>query len=243
VPVAKHGNRALSSRAGAADVLGALGVNIDADMSLIERSIAEANIGFMMAPRHHSATRHVAGPRVELATRTIFNLLGPLSNPAMVRRLMVGVFAREWVEPLAQVLRNLGAEAAWVVHGHGGLDELTTAGSSWVAELKDGTVTTFEVSPGDAGFATASLDDLKGGDAAYNAERLTALLDGAPGAYRDTVLMTAAAALIVAGKARSLKSGVELAAQSIASGKAKAALAKMVAISNEPPPVREEVEA
>jgi anthranilate phosphoribosyltransferase len=243
VPVAKHGNRALSSRAGAADVLGALGVNIDADMSLIERSIAEANIGFMMAPRHHSATRHVAGPRVELATRTIFNLLGPLSNPAMVRRLMVGVFAREWVEPLAYVLRNLGAEAAWVVHGHGGLDELTTVGSNWVAELKDGKVTTFEVTARDAGLDPGTLDQLKGGDAAYNAERLTAVLDGAPSVYRDTALMTAAAALVVAGKAPDLRGGVALGAQSISSGKAKAALARMVAISNEPPPIKEETEA
>jgi anthranilate phosphoribosyltransferase len=174
----------------------------------------------------------------------VFNLLGPLSNPAMVRRLMVGVFAREWVEPLAYVLRNLGAEAAWVVHGHGGLDELTTAGASWVAELKDGKVATFEVAPKDAGLETGALDGLKGGDAAYNAERLTALLDGAPGVYRDTVLMTAGAALLVAGKARNLKAGVDLAAQSIASGKAKAALARMVAISNEPPPPpSEEAEA
>jgi anthranilate phosphoribosyltransferase len=240
VPVAKHGNRALSSRSGAADVLGALGVNIDADMRLIERSIHEANIGFMMAPRHHSATRHVAGPRVELATRTIFNLLGPISNPAMVRRLLVGVFAREWVEPLAYVLRNLGAERAWVVHGHGGLDELTTAGPSWVAELKDGNVATFEIAAKDAGLPDGSLAELKGGDGAYNAERLMALLDGAPGVYRDTVLLTAGAALTIAEKARDLKAGVELAARSIASGKAKAALARMAAISNEPPPQPEE---
>jgi anthranilate phosphoribosyltransferase len=243
VPVAKHGNRALSSRAGAADVLAALGVNIDADMRLIERSIHEANIGFMMAPRHHSATRHVAGPRVELATRTIFNLLGPISNPAMVRRLLVGVFAREWVEPLAYVLRNLGAERAWVVHGHGGLDELTTAGPNWVAELKDGNVATFEVTAGDAGLPAGALADLKGGDGAYNAERLMALLGGAPGAYRDTVLLTAGAALMIAEKARDLKAGIALAAESIASGKAKAALARMAAISNEPPPRPEETAA
>ena len=232
VPVAKHGNRALSSRAGAADVLTALGVNIDCDMALIERAIAEAGFGFMMAPRHHSATRHVAGPRVELATRTVFNILGPLSNPANVDRLLVGVFAREWVEPMAQVLGKLGAVKAWVVHGSDGLDELTTTGPSYVAALEDGKVTTFEVEPGQAGLPTACPEDLKGGDAAFNAEAMTAMLGGAPGPYRDVVIYTAAAALIVAGKAADLADGAKQAAAAIDNGAARAVLDRLVEITN-----------
>lgn len=233
VPVAKHGNRALSSKSGAADVLMQLGVNIDADMRLIEKSIAEAKIGFMMAPRHHSATRHVAGPRVELAIRTVFNMLGPLSNPAMVDRLMVGVFSKEWVEPVARVLGELGAERAWVVHGAGSLDELATNGPAAVATLVDGKVETFEVAPEDAGLSRCDIEELKGGDAEYNAEALTALLGGAPSAYRDTVLFTSAAALIVAGRANDLKEGVAQAAESIDTGKARAALDRMIEISHE----------
>lgn len=233
VPVAKHGNRALSSRSGAADVLTALGVNIDCDLALLERAIAEANIGFMMAPRHHSATRHVAGPRVELATRTVFNLLGPLSNPAGVTRLLVGVFAREWVEPMAQVLGKLGAERAWVVHGSDGLDELTTTGPSIVASLEDGKVTTFEVSPADAGLPTAKPEDLKGGDGAFNAAAMRAMLGGAAGPYRDIVCYTAGAALLIAGRAKDLKDGAAQAAGAIDSGKAGTALERMAAITNE----------
>lgn len=237
IPVAKHGNRALSSKSGAADVLMALGVNIDADMRLIEKSIVEANIGFMMAPRHHSATRHVAGPRVELATRTVFNLLGPLSNPAMVNRLLVGVFAREWVTPLAHVLANLGAEQAWVVHcdGDGGatLDELASVGVNYVAALKDGKVTEFEVTPEELGLARAPLDDIKGGDGDYNAEAASRLLAGEKSAYRDTVLMTSGGALVVAGAAADLQAGIALAAASIDEGRARAALDRMIAISHE----------
>ena len=233
VPVAKHGNRALSSKSGAADVLMALGVNIDADMRLIEKSIAEAKIGFMMAPRHHSATRHVAGPRVELAIRTVFNMLGPLSNPAMVKRLMVGVFAPEWVKPVAHVLHELGAERAWVVHGEGGLDELATNGTARVASLENGAVTAFDVSPEDAGLPRCNLAELQGGNAEFNAAALNALLDGKPSAYRDTVLFTSSAALIVAGKAADLKAGVALAADSIDSGKARTALNRMIEISHE----------
>jgi anthranilate phosphoribosyltransferase len=233
VPVAKHGNRALSSKAGAADVLAALGVNIDADMSLIERSIAQAGIGFMMAPRHHSATRHVAGPRVELATRTIFNILGPLSNPASVKRLLVGVYEQRWVEPMAHVLANLGAERAWVVHGEGGLDELTSTGDAFVAEFDGTAVRTFNVSPEDAGLTRGPLADLKGGDGEYNANALMNVLNGAPSTYRDTVLMTAGAALVVAGKADDLRAGAALAAESIDSGRAKTALERMVEITNE----------
>jgi len=233
VPIAKHGNRALSSKAGAADVLGALGVNIDCDMTLIEKSIREAGIGFMMAPRHHSATRHVAGPRVELATRTVFNILGPLSNPAGVNRLLVGVFAREWVEPMAEVLGKLGAEKAWVIHGSDGIDELTTTGPSYVSAYANGKVTNFEVSPADARIPFSKTEDLKGGDAEENAKAMTAMLSGEKSAFRDIVIYTAAAALIVADKASDLKEGADIAADSIDSGKAQQALDLMVSITNE----------
>ncbi|MGH6921630.1 MAG: anthranilate phosphoribosyltransferase, partial [Geminicoccaceae bacterium] len=198
VPVAKHGNRALSSRAGSADVLAALGVNTDAEVGHVERAILEAGIGFMMAPRHHGAMRHVAGVRVELGTRTIFNLLGPLANPASARRQLMGVFAKDWVEPLAHVLGRLGSERAWVVHGSDGLDEITTTGPSHVAELRDGKVRCFEVTPEQAGLPKAQLKDLRGADAETNAQAVRALLTGAPGAFRDIVLINAAAALIVA---------------------------------------------
>lgn len=236
VPVAKHGNRKASSLSGAADILSALGVNIDADFSLVRRSIFEAGMGFLMAQRHHGAFRHVMPTRVELGTRTIFNLLGPLSNPAGVKRQLVGVFAQEWVRPVADVLAKLGCEAAWVVHGDG-MDELTTTGVSVVAILDDGKVTSREVTPEDAGLPRVSKDALKGGTPEENAAQLRALLDGKKGPLRDVVLLNAAAALIVAGKAKDLKDGVSLAAKSIDTGKAAAALAKMVAITNEPPPL------
>ncbi|MDP7668313.1 MAG: anthranilate phosphoribosyltransferase [Rhodospirillales bacterium] len=231
VPVAKHGNRALSSQSGAADVLVALGVNIDADVAVVERAIREAGMGFMMAPRHHSAMRHVAGPRAELGTRTIFNLLGPLSNPAGVKRQFTGAFAREWIEPMARVLGNLGAERAWVVHGSDGLDEMTTTGASYVAELSDGHVRTFEVSPADAGLPVARPEDLKGGAAETNAAALTALLGGEAGPYRDVVLYNAAGTLMVAGKAENLKDGVARAAAAVDEGRAAATLEKLVAIT------------
>jgi anthranilate phosphoribosyltransferase len=232
VPVAKHGNKALSSKCGAADVLAALGVNLDADLALVERALAEAGTCFLLAPRHHSAMKHVGPTRVELGTRTIFNLLGPLSSPARVKRQVIGVFSPDWVEPLAQVLKGLGHEHAWVLHGAGGLDELSTTGTSLVAELKDGAVNTFEVTPQDAGLPEANLSDLKGGDAETNAAALGALLDGAPGAYRDVVLFGSAAALIVAGKAETLREGVTIAAEAVDSGRARAALDKLVAITN-----------
>jgi anthranilate phosphoribosyltransferase len=232
VPVAKHGNRALSSKSGAADVLMALGVNIDADLALVERSIREAGIGFLMAPRYHSAMRHVAGPRAELGTRTIFNLLGPLSNPAGVTRQFTGVFARQWIEPMAQVLGNLGCKRAWVVHGSDGLDEMTTTGVSYVAQLKDGRVDTFEVAPEDAGLPRATPQDLRGGTPEDNAKALTALLDGAPGPYRDVALYNGAGALVVAGKAKALSDGVALAADAIDTGRAKATLERLIAITN-----------
>jgi anthranilate phosphoribosyltransferase len=232
VPVAKHGNKALSSQCGAADVLAALGINLEADMALVERALAEAGTCFLLAPRHHSAMKHVGPTRVELGTRTLFNLLGPLSSPARVRRQVIGVFSPDWVEPLAYVLKGLGHERAWVVHGAGGLDELSTTGTSLVAELKDGTVSTFEVAPAEAGLAEAKLSDLKGGDAATNAAALAALLAGEPGAYRDVVLYGSAAALVVAGKVADLREGAALAAESIDSGHARAALDSLVAITN-----------
>ncbi len=228
MPVAKHGNKALSSKSGAADVLAALGVNLDCDMALVERSLREAGTCFMMAPRHHSAMRHVGPTRVELGTRTIFNLLGPLSNPARVRRQLLGVFSPAWVEPLAHVLKDLGHEKAWVVHGADGMDEISTTGASLVAELKDGQVTTFEVTPEDAGLPRATLDDLRGGDGAENAAALGRLLDGETGPYRDIVVLTSAAALVVADKASSLDQGAALAAEAIDSGAAEDTLERLV---------------
>jgi anthranilate phosphoribosyltransferase len=236
VPVAKHGNRALSSKSGAADVLTELGINLEIGPEKIAQCIAEAGIGFMFAPNHHAAMRHVGPTRVELGTRTIFNLLGPLCNPAGVRRYMLGVFSRDWVEPLANVLATLGAEAAWVVHGtfggDGGLDEITTTGTTTVAELKDGKVRVFDVQPDDFGLATARPADLKGGDAQANADALRSVLAGEPGPYRDIVIANAAAALMVAGKAELLTDAVELARASIDEGKAQAALDALVAVSN-----------
>jgi anthranilate phosphoribosyltransferase len=232
VPVAKHGNRALSSKAGSADVLAALGVDTDAEVAHVERAIARAGIGFMMAPRHHGAMRHVAGARVELGTRTIFNLLGPLANPASARRQLMGVFAKEWVEPLAHVLSQLGSERAWVVHGSDGLDEITTTGPTHVAELHHGRVRCFEVTPEQAGLPRARMQDLLGADAQTNAQAVRDVLAGAPGAFRDIVLLNAAAALIVAERAEDLTGGVALAAQAIDSGAAHAVLAKLAAISS-----------
>ncbi len=232
VPVAKHGNRALSSKAGSADVMSALGVNIEADMELVKESLWRNNIGFLMAPRHHSAMRHVAPTRVELGTRTIFNLLGPLSNPANAKRQLLGVFDRQWVEPMAEVLGSLGSERAWVVHGSDGLDELTTTGASYVAELNNGKLSTFEVRPEDAGLSRAAPGDLKGDDANTNAQAMRAMLDGEPGAFRDIVLYNAAGALIVAGVAEGLRDGVALGAEAIDSGKARAVLDRLVEITN-----------
>jgi anthranilate phosphoribosyltransferase len=234
VPVAKHGNRALSSKCGAADVLAALGVNLEGDLALVERAIHDAGIGFLLAPRHHAAMRHVAGPRVELGLRTIFNLLGPLSNPANVKRQFTGAFARDWIEPMARVLGNLGSERAWVVHGSDGLDELTTTGRSYVAELEDGAVRTFEVLPSDAGLPLARPEDLKGGDAETNASAMRAMLGGERGPFRDVVVYNAAAALLVAGRAANLREGAERAADAIDAGRAKATLQRLVEITNLP---------
>ncbi|BAE51666.1 anthranilate phosphoribosyltransferase [Paramagnetospirillum magneticum] len=232
VPVAKHGNRAVSSKSGASDVLTALGVNIDADFALVHETLWENKVGFLMAPRHHNAMRHVAGPRGELGTRTIFNLLGPLSNPAGTTRQVVGVFAERWVEPLARVLGRLGAEHAWVVHGTDGLDELTTTGPTRVAEYKGGEVRLFSVTPEEVGLKRAAPADLKGGDSATNAAAMKALLKGEQGAYRDIVVLNAAAALVVAGKVDTLGDGARAAEQAIDRGEAEAVLHRMIAITN-----------
>jgi anthranilate phosphoribosyltransferase len=231
VPVAKHGNRALSSKSGAADVLQALGVKIDLTPDQVSRCIAEAGIGFMFAPAHHPAMKNVGPTRVELGTRTIFNLLGPLSNPANVKRQMIGTFAKHWIEPMAQVLNNLGSECVWVVHGSDGLDEITTAGTTSVAELKKGKVRTFEISPEDAGLSRVKPDALKGGDAEVNAKALLDVLKGQKNAFREVAVLNAAAALIVAGKAENLKDGATLAAKSIDNGEAEGRLDRLIAVS------------
>jgi len=231
VPVAKHGNRALSSKSGSADVLTALGVNIDADLAIVRRCLWEIGIGFLMAPRHHSATRHVAPTRVELGTRTIFNLLGPLSNPAMASRQLVGVFEPEWVKPMAEVLGRLGSERAWVVHG-AGLDELTTAGKTTVAALENGKVETFDVVPEDFGLKQARIEDLSGGEPQHNASLMRDLFDGRGGPLRDIVLLNSGAALMISGRAASVESGIQLAAQSLDSGSARGVLEELVARTN-----------
>jgi anthranilate phosphoribosyltransferase len=231
VPVAKHGNRAFSSKSGAADVLTALGVNIDCDMTIVRRCLWEVGICFLMAPRHHSAMRHVGPTRVELATRTIFNLLGPLSNPAGARRILVGVFAPQWVVPIAEVLGRLGAEQAWVVHGSG-IDEITTAGTTTVAEFKDGQVRQYEIMPEEVGFRRVTLDALRGGEPQRNAELMRELLGGVKGPIRDIVLLNGAAALVVAGRAAELRDGVPLAAESIDSGAASRVLDRLIAETN-----------
>ena len=232
VPVAKHGNKAMSSKSGTSDVIAHLGANLQAEVPVLEACLKEANIAFLFAQKHHAAMKHVAPVRQELGIRVIFNLIGPLSNPAKAKRQLMGVFDAQWVEPLAHVLKNLGSERVWVAHGSDGLDELTTTGSSQVAELKNGAVQSFEVHPEDAGLPVASLDDLKGGDVATNAAALQAVLANEPSAYRDIVLFNTAAALMVADKTSSLKDGVALAADAIASGRAAETLSKLVAVSN-----------
>lgn len=224
VPVAKHGNRALSSRTGGADVLSALGVDIDVPVERLPGVLAEAGCVFLFAPRHHAALRHAAGPRVELGTRTIFNLLGPMANPAGVRRQLTGVFAPRWLRPMAETLARLGTESAWIVHGQG-LDELTVAGENHVAALApDGTITEFTLAPEEAGLPRSPIAALAGGDAAKNAGALLRLLQGAHGPYRDTVLLNASAALVVAGRASGLREGVGIASRALDEGGAWAAL-------------------
>jgi anthranilate phosphoribosyltransferase len=232
VPVAKHGNRALSSKSGAADVLGALGVKIELRPDEITRCIYEAGIGFMFAPAHHPATKNVAPTRVELGTRTIFNLLGPISNPAGVKRQMIGVFSRQWIEPIAQVSKLLGSETVWVAHGSDGLDEITTSGPTHIAALENGVVRTFDIIPEDIGIARVKPEALKGGDAQANAAALMTVLKGNKGPYRDIAVFNAAASLIVAGKAKDLKEGAALAAKSLDSGEAEGRLERLIRVSN-----------
>ncbi len=233
VPVAKHGNRAASSRSGAADVLAALGINIDADLALVQRSLFEVGTCFMWAQKHHSAMRHVGPTRVELGTRTIFNIMGPLSNPAGVKRQLLGVFAPDWLEPLAGVLKNLGAEHAWVVHGDDGLDEITTTGITQICELRHGQIRRFELSPGDYGIPPAQPADLMGGEPAENAEAIRSLLAGTTGPYRDIVILNAAAALVIADRAPDLKAGLGLAAEALDFAKARQVLENLIRVTNE----------
>lgn len=232
VPVAKHGNRALSSKSGTADALSVLGVKLDIEPELISRCVNEAGLGFMFAQRHHSSMRHVNPSRVELGTRTIFNLLGPLSNPAGVKKQLLGVFAPHWLVPLAEVLRDLGSESVWVVHGDG-LDEITTTGTTQVAALEGGKIRHFELTPADFGVATVKIDDLKGGDGVANAAALREVLGGHKNAYRDVSLCNAAASLVVAGKAETLADGMKIASASLDEGRAAAALDRLIAVSNE----------
>jgi anthranilate phosphoribosyltransferase len=230
VPVAKHGNRALSSKSGTADALSMLGLNLEAPFEQIERAISEANLGFLMAPRHHSSFKYVGPVRMELGIRTMFNILGPLCNPAGVKRYLLGVYSAQWVRPIAETLAQLGCEKAWVVHGADGLDELSTTGENLVCEVEGKHIKEFSIGPEAVGLPLASLEALKGGDADYNAQRIRALLGGEKDAYRDIVLFGSAAALVIADKVKELSTGVEMAANAIDSGKASKTLEKLVAI-------------
>ena len=237
--VAKHGNRAMSSKSGSSDVLSILGVNLMAAPARQRKALDEAGICFLFAPAYHGAMRHVGPVRAEIGFRTVFNLLGPLSNPASARRQVMGVYDPRLLEPLAEVLGRLGAVRAWTVHGQG-LDELTTTGPTEVAEWKDGAVRRFQVRPEEIGLAHATLDDIRGGDAEFNAAALRELLAGAPGAYRDIVLLNAAAAMVVADRAENLAAGAALAARAIDDGSAAAALARLAEITSAPPETDEE---
>ena len=231
VPVAKHGNRNLSSKFGTADVQGALGINVMVGPEVVERAIAEAGIGFMMAPMHHPAMKHVGPIRVELGSKTIFNILGPLTNPANVKRQLTGAFAPDLIFPMAETLQQLGTEKAWLVHGSDGTDEITICGSTSVAALEDGKITSREIHPEDAGLPVHNFRDILGGTPEENAAAMSALLDGAQGAYRDAVLLNAAAALVGADKVANLKDGAEMARESIDSGKAKHAVETLARIT------------
>jgi anthranilate phosphoribosyltransferase len=232
VPVAKHGNRSVSSNSGSADVLSVLGVKIDAEPVISERCLRECGMAFLLATRFHPAMRHVAPVRQELGLRTIFNILGPLTNPASPDFQLLGVYKQSLLRPMAETLKSLGTKAAWVVHGGDGLDELTITGSSQVAALKNGEITEFEVAPEDAGLPRASLEDLKGGDPEYNANALQEAISGIESPYRHAVVYNAAAGLVIAGKATDLKEGAKLANEAIDSGRAHTILKKLVDMSN-----------
>jgi anthranilate phosphoribosyltransferase len=227
VPVAKHGNRALSSRSGAADALGALGVEVMVPAEVAERALAACGLCFMMAPMHHAAMRHVQPVRGELGTRTVFNILGPLTNPAGVRHQLTGAFSRAWLRPMAETLDRLGTRTAWLVHGADGTDEVSISGITHVVALCSGEFAEREVHPEEAGLPVHDFDEIRGGSAADNARALRALLDGAPGAYRDAVVLNAAAALVVAGRASGLREGAAMAAESIDSGAARTKVAAL----------------
>jgi len=230
--VAKHGNRSVSSKSGSADVLTALGANLDIEVTDHEESLSKFGFTFMFAPAHHHAMKNVAPIRAALKLRTIFNLLGPLSNPAKTKRQLLGVYDKRWVRPMAEVLKTLGSEHVWVVHGQDGLDELTVTGSTFVAELKDNKITEFEVAPADAGLPVSPLEKLKGGDATENAAAISNLLDGKASSYRDIVVLNSAAALIVGGLVGTLSEGVERATTAIDNGRAKNLLRDWIAFTN-----------
>ena len=232
VKVAKHGNRAASSKSGAADVLTALGVKVGIDAAGIERCIKDAGVGFMFAPAHHSSMRHVAPVRVELGTRTIFNLLGPLSNPAGVKKQVIGVFSESWMKPIAETLNTLGSTDVWVIHGSDGLDEITTTGETKVVALKNGAISSFSITPEDAGLKRAKPEDLKGGDGEHNAKALRAVLDGERTAYRDIAVLNAAAALVMAERAKNLDEAARIVEAAIDDGRAKNVLETLVKASN-----------
>nr|WP_314071409.1 anthranilate phosphoribosyltransferase [uncultured Roseococcus sp.] len=226
VPVAKHGNRALSSKSGAADALAALGVNLDVPLERLPQVMREAGMVFLLATRHHSALRHAGGARVELGTRTIFNLLGPLANPGSVKRQMTGAYSAEWLHPMAEALGRLGTERAWVVHGQG-MDEMAISGPTEVVEIYEGRLRRFTVTPEDAGLPVHPIEAIRGGEPAENATALVALLEGQKGGYRDMVLLNSAAALLVAGRVATLKEGAALASDSIDSGRARDVLTRL----------------
>lgn len=232
VPVAKHGNRSASSRSGAADVLEALGVNINLAPDRAAAVLEETGLVFLFAQTHHPAMKHVGAARKQIGRRTIFNLLGPLASPAKVTRQLVGVFSSDWLVPYAQALKALGSTRAFIVHGDDGLDEVSISAATQIAVLENGTVTTRELTPEAAGLTRQPLAEIRGGDAAHNAEALRRLFDGETGAYRDIVLLNAAAALMIAGTASDMKSGVTQAAQSLDSGAAKAKLETLIASTN-----------
>ena len=233
VPVAKHGNRAASSQSGSADVLTALGVNVGLDVKALEHCLHEANVCFMFAPSHHASMRHVAPVRVELGTRTIFNLLGPLCNPAGVNRQVLGVFSQSWVEPLAHVMKSLGSDTVWVVHGSDGLDEITNTGPTFVAALEKGAVKTFTIAPQDFGLKLSKPEEIKGADAAFNAKALRDVIEGKRNAYRDIAVMNAAAGLIVAHKTQSLKEAANIAEAAIDDGRVRHVLETLIKASKD----------
>lgn len=232
VPIAKHGNKAASSKSGAADALSQMGVNVMVGANIVEQALAEVGIAFMMAPMHHPAIKHVMPTRLELGTRTVFNILGPLTNPAGVKRQLTGAFSRDFIRPMAETLLELGSEKAWLVHGSDGTDELTITGTSWVSAVENGAVTDFEIHPDDAGLPTYDFADITGGTPEYNGAALRAVLNGETGAYRDAVLLNAAAALLIAGKVSTLRDGVPMAAEALDTGRALEKITALAALTS-----------